>query len=369
MHKMKRRAKPSTVSKATVLVCAMMLFIIILEGVSRIIIALNDTPDIVAIGEPYKIDRDDDLGYRLAANATWQAGKKLSNGTIIYNVTYRTDTYGRRTSDTKDAAAGNVYDEYYDSRAPSLLVFGDSVTFGEGLPSEGTLPHYLQEALPEYNVYNYGVSGYGPNNALAKIQQGTACQEASIASGDNRSIALFVLIPAHVNRVIGNTLDWWGYDGPYYYLRKEGTDNEETLIRSGSFRTGRPLTTKIYEGFVWLRDRSAFLELSGLQLPPFGRSSDIELTAAVLAAAKDEYESRCGGTFIVILHPEWYRHVDARINAQIKRSLDSRDVRYLDYSKYHYTDDKVIPYDQHPTAELNKDLAALLAKDIPAILG
>lgn len=52
-----------------------------------------------------------------------------------------------------------------------VLMIGDSFTFGEGVNNKETFSHYLQEMLPEAEVINLGVHGYGHDQILIHLQE------------------------------------------------------------------------------------------------------------------------------------------------------------------------------------------------------
>ncbi len=49
------------------------------------------------------------------------------------------------------------------------LFFGDSLTFGEGLKDEETLPYLFQKNNETYQSYNYGFLGHGPGQMLLRV--------------------------------------------------------------------------------------------------------------------------------------------------------------------------------------------------------
>jgi GDSL-like Lipase/Acylhydrolase family len=63
--------------------------------------------------------------------------------------------------------------EYSYSRIPGkqrILVLGDSFTFGTDVSDDETYSHYLQSLLPNTEVLNFGVQGYGQDQALLYLQ-------------------------------------------------------------------------------------------------------------------------------------------------------------------------------------------------------
>ena len=66
-----------------------------------------------------------------------------------------------------------------------IWIFGDSITYGWSVNNEQAYPWLLQERLPEYEVVNFGVSGYGTLHSLIQfreaIQRGSRAKLAIIA--------------------------------------------------------------------------------------------------------------------------------------------------------------------------------------------
>ncbi|MFH1801154.1 MAG: hypothetical protein ABH891_09985 [Candidatus Omnitrophota bacterium] len=52
-----------------------------------------------------------------------------------------------------------------------ILCLGDSFTFGEGVSDSETYPHYLQQMLPDAEVINMGVHGYGHDQMLIYLKE------------------------------------------------------------------------------------------------------------------------------------------------------------------------------------------------------
>jgi hypothetical protein len=59
-----------------------------------------------------------------------------------------------------------------DTRSkPEIWIMGCSFTHGWSLNDQGTYPWLLQDHLPEYEVVNYGVEGYGTLHALLQLRE------------------------------------------------------------------------------------------------------------------------------------------------------------------------------------------------------
>ena len=58
-----------------------------------------------------------------------------------------------------------------DQNKIRILIVGDSHTFGEGVSDNETYPYYLQEIIPNVEVMNLGMHGYGHDQMLIFIKE------------------------------------------------------------------------------------------------------------------------------------------------------------------------------------------------------
>ncbi len=52
-----------------------------------------------------------------------------------------------------------------------IMVLGDSFTFGDGVSDDETYPAYLQRMIPDAEIINLGVRGYGHDQMLIQLQE------------------------------------------------------------------------------------------------------------------------------------------------------------------------------------------------------
>lgn len=114
---------------------------------------------------------DDLLGY------THRPGRfrvELGSG-FSFHVGHGGDTL--RLTDTDGATAG-------DER-PEIWLLGCSFTHGWSLNDDESYPWLLQQAMPEFHVLNFGVSGYGTAQSLLQLQRelGAGRRPAAIVLG------------------------------------------------------------------------------------------------------------------------------------------------------------------------------------------
>jgi len=293
-------------------------------------------------GPVHSMQLDPYLGYTPRPDTTL-VGLRTKNGVPIYRITFQTDSNRLRVTPGQNPRA----DKY-------ALFFGCSMTFGEGVRSDETLPYYFSHADSTYHAYNLAYSGYGPHQALSRLQHDSPKRFVTEPTG----VAFYTFIPDHVNRVI-QSLTNYGYNrgnAPYYY------HDGDSLRYGGLFRDARPFRNRVYDLLL----KSNTLKLFNIGYPFRLRDEDYDLTAAVLAAAAREYRRQFGNDrFYVIIYPTTLPMAD------FVKKLQDRGVRVLDYSKLFDPTAKgyAIPDDEHPTPMANRLLIARLRKDLAGISG
>lgn len=141
---------------------------------------------------------DDLLGYVHPAGGRF-AHRKLHGDEVVFDTLCTLDEEGRRVTPARPEAAGAV------------LLFGDSFTFGDGVEDRETFAWRLAELLgPGWQVFNYGVSGYGAHQALALVESGRI-PFAALRGRYREIVAFFLSIGDHPRRACT-----WFSHGPRY---------------------------------------------------------------------------------------------------------------------------------------------------------
>ncbi len=208
-----------------------------------------------------------DVGYVPLANNTVTV-TAVQEETLLYKATYTTDGDGRRITPQNPQAK------------TAVLLFGCSFTFGEGLNDRQAMAWKLGELLGEnYQVFNFGYSGYGPHNALAIIEHTLPDLQKF-----ERILTYFIVIPDHIIRVAGLTSG----DGPRYELEKG------TLVRRGTFASLPPLPWE-KDGWKWLQQSALFTfyrkPITEKFLPYNTDAKRKELLRAILTTGADKLHS------------------------------------------------------------------------------
>ncbi|HYN42571.1 MAG TPA: hypothetical protein VE129_12385 [Thermoanaerobaculia bacterium] len=276
------------------------------------------------------------LGYGPRRFCRVSARRRLE-GQNVYDVTYTTDALSRRVSPVPDPGG----------RSRHVLFFGCSFTFGEGVEDDETLPSQFGRQAPGYRPYNYGFCGYGPQAALARLEQPSF--RAGVAEPEG--LAVFVYLAGHERRVVGSmrVVTQWGASMPSYDV-----DGEGRLVLEGSFRSSRPLRMKLFA----LLAGSETLRLMGVDFPLRIGEGDYERTARILAAARNAYSRTFRGRFLVVVYPTTDRRL--RILPHLRRL----GVEVVDFSGLFDPEAPglCLPEDGHPSPRALRIVARSLAQ-------
>ena len=314
------------------------LTLILLEWICGIVLEkqAKDAPKIE--GPTHSMMFDKDLGYKPKPNTT-HTGTRTKDGQIIYSITYTTDANSLRITPMDTVKSRIKFAQFY----------GCSMTFGEGVQNNETLPYYFAKFDNTYRPYNFAYSGYGPHQMLARLET----ENVKKIVKENTGIAFYIFINDHVSRVLG-TLTNFGYNGgevPYFHK----VDNQ--LKHDGLIKDARKFRSWVFRQLL----TSNILKLFKIGYPFKIKEKDYELTAEVMAEASREYKRQFGNDdFYVIIYPTT---VDSSL---IINLLKQKGVKVLDYSNLFNPLEKkyAIPYDEHPTALANEVLIKQLVKDI-----
>ncbi len=143
---------------------------------------------------------------------------------VLFDVKYTIDSNGLR-----------VAPPWRIDNASTVLFFGCSFTFGEGLEDRETLPYQVGvQSGGRYRTFNFAFEAYSPAQTLAEIEHGMVSRVVDTTP----RYAFYVAIPNHVWRVAGRTA--WGGHAPRYVLAADGTVHQE-----GYFEDRRPLALRL----------------------------------------------------------------------------------------------------------------------------
>lgn len=278
---------------------------------------------------------DSMFGYRLPENKIINH-RYVVNDTLIYEQNYKIDSFSRRETPTDTI----VRDKF-------IAVAGCSFAFGYGVKEDETLSSFLQQQMPGYEGYNYGVSGYGTQHLLLQTREKITLKEIKQKQG----VLIYFFIDNHLNRLVGSRriIKLWGENFPYFFL-----DDEKKLHQAGTFKTGRKWKTLFYKVLT----NSAIVDILDLEIPFSISDDDFKLAAIVIKESKKEFEKNFPGSkFVVLFCP------GSKCSGELAALLAKRNIDFVDYSqlfdinskKYrsHYSD-------PHPSGKAYEEIARKL---------
>lgn len=245
------------------------------------------------------------------------ASKRMDGDTVTYDVLYSWDEQGRRITPNNLSTANNL-----------VLLLGCSYTFGEALNDKETFAWKLSEQLgTNFQVFNYGFSGYGSHQMLALLKSDRLDY---LKEKYDNVYAFFLTFSGMENRSYG--MPFWDSFGPKYVLEKD------KLTRVGQLNTSAEL-----KGIF---GKSRFLkELRKIHVRQVYTDDMLDLHAAIILESKEIFNKKFGGEFITVVYPNY---------GSLKERLSKKDMKTIDLDMY-FDDFKankinyiISKYDAHP---------------------
>ena len=254
-------------------------------ALADLLLHLGDKERKTSIEPPpgWKTRLDPQLGRLVSKSGAFRlVERQVSDGSVVYDVTYTIDEHGHR------ATPGG------DPGSDTYLFFGASFTFGLGVEDEENLPARFSQANAfQYSVVNFAHSGHGPNLMLANLDFE---REKPVIGGDVRH-AFYLLIDSHIDRSVG--LRRWNIHDARYEIDADGTP-----VHRGIFQDV-PLMrllrwADIQGGLAGLLRNAALPWL-------FPMDRRVDLTAAMIARSAELLDSRYGVELTTII---WWERTD-----------------------------------------------------------
>ena len=337
----KSQKKGSLVSKASGLLKLLVIIAVAFGCAEAIARVVNVNPKDEYLYSSSPVDDDPALAYKNRRNARIRLVRKF-DGKLISDSSYTTDEYGRRT----------VPGAHRSASRRSILFFGCSFTFGEGVNDDQTMPFYVAEASSTYRVYNYGVSGYGPQQMLVQLENPELPDQVE---NKDEAIAVYTFIDHHIQRVIGS-MELMSYAARFPYYRM---DDRNELVRTGTFQSGRPFLTELD---VWL-GKSSLVQFLRRRLGfPKTTEEDVRLTAKIIEESRNAFMQRFHSQrFYVLIYPR----VGGPFVPRLLAYLNKAGIKYFDYSPATGAAmADTLPHDSHPSARSYRAVAMRLARDL-----
>lgn len=293
----------------------------------------------IRLDKVYVSSQDPVLGYVLVPNTKRQAVKYYNDETV-YDVTCTVDADGLRVAPPSRPDC-----------ASSVLFFGCSYTYGEGVNDDEAMP-YRAGILTDghFRMYNFGVHGYGPQHMLALIETGRV---KSIVKEPPQHAIYLATYPWHAYRAAGK--HDWVRTGPKYTLDPDGIP-----LRQGSF------SDSDYEhpAWLWLRGHIDKSSIGHKFLSPWRPLTDADerrflaITRRSADLLKQEYPSL---QFHVLIWGD-----DKSILARISEDgMDVHDVtEFAEIARRQEGSATLHPVDSHPTPLVHTLIARYVTENV-----
>ncbi len=259
--------------------------------------------------------------------------QKSYGNELLYNVQYTIDQNGLRLG-------------FNQSKKPpmnSVLFFGGSFTFGEGVNDNETMPYRFEEK-GRFKAFNFGFHGYGPHQMLATLENE---MEKAIVSDTHPKYAVYQAIPSHVDRCAGRA--WWDQSGPQYRLNEKG----EAIYQG-------PFQNFLMSSFITVMTRSNVVRKRLSSSAKATSIADIDLFVNIVNKSKSLFEKRYGGQFYVLLWPSDYRLYQAILSKLKTKQIVVIKIEDIlsDIEKYRIR----FSYENHPNQLAHDKIATYILK-------
>ena len=122
---------------------------------------------------------------------------------LIHEFNYSINKFGHRETLNK-----------YNNLEKCVIFHGGSITFGQAVNDDETLPYYISKKLNDkYSVFNFAFNGYGPHQFLSKIENNYFEEVKNC----KKVFIVYQFINDHVGRTAGRRS--WGDKAPRYLIK------------------------------------------------------------------------------------------------------------------------------------------------------
>lgn len=252
---------------------------------------------------------------------------------LFLDVTYSFDSFGRRKTYCP-----------YTHQSKSVLFFGCSFTYGDGVNNEETLPSQYTILDSSVNVYNYAIDGWGPQQTYLQISK----RNLSIETYSDTALGIYVWIDDHIKRagLYKSHYQGWTQFFPCFTL-----DNN-ILKYKGSFEKAYPMKGFLFE----LLNNSLFFK--DIEIPSHETKQDYALVTALLKASRDRFSQQFKqGKFVVFIYPG--------SSGTIIPYLKAEKIDYVVGNSNLLNNTDFIPKHGHPNKNANRKMAKEIQQLIP----
>lgn len=252
---------------------------------------------------------------------------KATNLDNTLRVTHPLDTYGA------------------DDARKQIWILGDSITYGWSVNDEDAYPWLLQQRFPDYQVVNFGVSGYGTLHSLIQLRE---------ALKNGRPPVLVILAYAA----------WHDVRNTFIRIRRKmlapsahlGPLNQPYARLTGDGRLDIFMDTVEYREFPLMR-RSAFIHALEETYDNYEErhAGSHEVTKAIIKEIQQECQAR--GAELVVVNLDSNPITSDMMDYCRSQGIKTSSI-YVDF--INIKENNNLPYDSHPSALAHRQYAQKL---------
>lgn len=293
-------------------------------GALEVFAAKSETALFPVHGKGFSVSKPG-LGWGSAGPGHYPARKTdPQTGAIVYDVAYTIDeTLLRKTNSAQEGRA--------------VAFFGDSLTFGEGVNDDQTMPQVFADLSGgATRVLNLGFPGYGPQHVLYALETGTY----DSILGPDPQLFISMTVPWHAERAACKAP--WTLRAPRYAL-ENGSVQLKGTCAEGPGRLFRQ----------WLENSALYR----VAIKPYRQRidhDDVGLYIGILLAAVDTAKEKYGVPTLIpyIAAGDFYLRRTGFTDAMIIRRLEDGGAIVIDATLAREENEGAvigIPGDGHPT--------------------
>lgn len=256
---------------------------------------------------------------------------------VFFDVFSRTDSVGRRVTERNPKDFERT-----------IVLFGDSFVFGEGLNQGETLADFIAAEDSRYRAFNYGFGGHGPANILARIQGIKPDNFSGGNQKDGSPIFVYLLNDFQLDRWKAGIQTYrYTWHDPKFEISGDGQ-----VTRNGFRDTADPIRDFLTG---WLAN-SWLIRRTHWDWPSVSSKNVEWEVTRVVAQMNAELKVRFpGSVFYTLIYPG-SKKLDDLISELRKTSIPVMEFSKLDLARLCECVPS-IPHDGHPTGLANKALA------------
>ncbi len=255
------------------------------------------------------------------------------------------DNYNSTVSDNKFRPIENI------NADKSILVFGCSFAYGDGLENDETFSYNLGKELPEYRIYNRARGGWTTSQMLYQLEN------KDFSDIPNVKDVIYIFIPEHILRNIRNPWCPSCYS-PVYELNQDNFPN----FKSFSLKyIDIPLKKIISKQYIMYFYETVYVK--GIQYKY--KKYDMNLAKSLLIKTNNLIKSKMGKdvNFIILRYDrgknEPYNWMFEELKNEGIIVVSLKKLSDTDYNTREY---QLSDYDKHPNARAWKEITPLFVK-------